>query len=261
MSRASVSAAVLSIAVVAVLAAPMASAENCYSAGPCLVCCPDGYGGGCLYDILDDACFCACSPPAGGSSERPRPRYREYCYQDWYGREICDIEFEESVAVGGATLEVIPLEAALSRVSKLSGVQVTAPTLVSEYVRLSADRAGVAEMLDAIAEQVGMVPVVRGGRRGIELVPTADASTREISSATSDGPQPRISFTFESIDAIDALRMVAGAVDVDVAVPRGLPGRVSGTLSGVSWQEAVQAIADSSAGGTPAIRGGSRSSP
>jgi hypothetical protein len=240
MSRASVSAAVLSIAVVAVLAAPMASAENCYSAGPCLVCCPDGYGGGCLYDILDDACFCACSPPAGGS---------------------CDIEFEESVAVGGATLEVIPLEAALSRVSKLSGVQVTAPTLVSEYVRLSADRAGVAEMLDAIAEQVGMVPVVRGGRRGIELVPTADASTREISSATSDGPQPRISFTFESIDAIDALRMVAGAVDVDVAVPRGLPGRVSGTLSGVSWQEAVQAIADSSAGGTPAIRGGSRSSP
>jgi hypothetical protein len=253
MSHTSVSAAVLSIAVVAVLAGPVTSAETCYTVGPCVVCCAEGEGGGCVYDIEDHACFCSCSP-AGGSSEPRIPTYREpYCYYDRYGRYLCDWDRDAALAPVSPAFEAVPLETALSQVSRVFGVQIIAPALVSQYVRLSADTAGLGPTLDAIAEQVGAVRVVRGSLRVIELVPTADLAMREFSSA-SRSPLPRISVTFESADAIDALRLVAGAVKVDIAIPRGFSGRVRGAFTGTSWREVVRKIADSSAVGGGRIR-------
>src|SRR5262245_11484425 len=142
------------------------------------------------------------------------------------------------------TADPVPLEEALGRVSKVFGVQVIASTtLLSQDVRLIAPRAGLAGMLDSIAEQAGAVAVVRGWRRTVELVPTADSSGRRFSSRASEDPEPHLSVAFERVDAVEALRMVAGAVNVDVVVPRGLSGRVSGTFTDVSWKEVVRAIA------------------
>lgn len=213
----------------------------CFACGPwCEGCCPAG--GGCVYSPTTDHCIITCADPGGGDAP-PEPReYVPLC--PWDDRPW---ECGAGLTTPGdeASTEGVGLDAMLTAVSSASGVPIIAPAVMKRTLPKRIARGDFATAVGAIAVEAGAVPVIRGSIDVIELVPLGDLEKRRFAMQPASASM-RITAEFADTDLLRATRLIARQTRLDIVLPQGFSGRISGSFRDQDWKEVLQAVANAS---------------
>jgi len=192
----------------------------------CSGCCE---GAGCAAG--GDSCVIVCSPPRPPGGTCP-PDYPAPCGVGM--RQLPN----DTVTLTAAN---VPLESTLGTLSEAAGIPVIAPSVKGLSISLAARQARMGEVLEDIARQVRAVPVFRSSLHAIELVPRRELSAR-VFSLNAQPLNAKLRVEFNKIGITDAVRTIATAAGVDIIIPSGLSGKVSGSYGEMSWQNLLETV-------------------
>ena len=148
---------------------------------------------------------------------------------------------------GGTCCEGVPVEAdkislhgLLSDLGERSGMKFIAPTLdPKSIVSVHAGKMGFGDWVNEIAGQLQTVPVYRAKSGVIELVARPQLSDVRFSEEPLTRP---FDAKFLNTEVGRAIRLIGEAAGIDIAVPGGLTGRVTGDFPALGWKASLEAV-------------------